>query len=364
MEILLFIIVLALLVLVHEFGHFISAKKLGMRVDEFGIGFPPRLFAFKKGETEYSLNLIPLGGFVKIFGEDPDDESIHGKDSKRSMVNKPKWAQALVVSAGVFFNLLLAWFLVSLTFFIGAPMSVGQFGDGRVMDRNVVVLDVAKGSPAEMAGLQAGDKLLFMSHNGDSIQDFSVEEMQSFIANHGGQELQVLYKKGEGVTSTVSVTPVDGIIQDKPAIGVTTDDIGIVKLGFFESIWEGLKMTIGLFGSIAVGLFNFIVSMFSGTGSLSQITGPVGIVGLVGSAAQLGFIYLLNFVAFISVNLAVLNSIPFPALDGGRLLFILVEFVIRRNIKPVILNSLNLVGFALLIGLMVVVTYNDILRMF
>ena len=161
--------------------------------------------------------------------------------------------------------------------------------------------------------------------------------MKQFIVGHGGQELSVLYKRGEE-TNTLYVTPKEGIIDGAPAIGITTDFVGTVKLGFFGALKEGFLMTIGLVTSTVVGLVGFIISLMTGVGSLSQITGPVGIVGMVGEAANFGFIYLLSFTAFISINLAVINFIPFPALDGGRLLFILIEAVLRRNIKPAVVN--------------------------
>ncbi|MBU4480030.1 site-2 protease family protein [Patescibacteria group bacterium] len=372
MTIILFIVVLAILIIVHELGHFIFAKKTGMRVDEFGIGFPPRLFAFKKGETEYSLNLIPLGGFVKILGETPDDESISGHDSQRSMVNKPKWAQALVISAGVLFNIIFAWVLISIGFMVGLPTSVSQFNPEDIKEKNIVIVSVVENSPAFKAGLEAGDEPLFMTVKNDSIQNFSETEMQDFIFKHGGEEITILYKKllaekneqGESEIFTAFVTPIGGIIEDQSAIGIISDTVGVVQLNPFESVWEGLKLVINLIISTAVGLSLFVYGLIKGTGDLSQIAGPVGIVGMVGDAANFGFIYLLSFTALISVNLAVINFIPFPALDGGRLLFIAIEAVSRRNIKPAIANALNLIGFVLLIGLMVVVTYSDILKLF
>ncbi|MBU1557913.1 site-2 protease family protein [Patescibacteria group bacterium] len=364
MTVILFIAILAVLILVHELGHFLAAKKLGMRVDEFGIGFPPRLFSFKKGETEYSINLIPLGGFVKIFGEDPDLESISGSDSSRSLVNKPRWAQAIVMSAGVIFNIIFAWILISIGLMSGMPMSVDQFNQEDIKDASVVLVGVMEDSPAFESGLKVGDKILFMESGDDSLQNFNSDEMKEFISNHGGQEIDLLYKRGKTESAFATVIPVDGIIGEQYAIGINMDNIGTVQFLPHVALWEGLKLTFGLIASIVVGLFALIASLVQGTGDLSQVTGPVGIVGLVGNAAEFGFIYLLSFTAFISINLAVLNSIPFPALDGGRLLFIIIESVIRKNIKPVIANSLNLIGFVLLITLMAAVTFNDILKLF
>ena len=365
MTIILFVIILALLILVHEFGHFIVAKKTGMRVDEFGLGFPPRLFAFKKDETEYSLNLIPLGGFVKILGEDPTEkDSVSGIDSHRSMINRPRWAQAMVISAGVIFNILFAWFLISIGFMVGLPVSTADFENEIIRDVNVVIVDVLEDSPAFEAGLKTGDKLLYIGTNEESIQNFTVEEMQGFISSHGNEDLSILYKRGKLDTSTISVMPIEGVVEGQSAIGILSDEVGIVELPIHKAIWEGLNTTIGLLIAIIAGLSKFFADLILGSVSFSQIAGPVGIVGMVGDAAQFGFVYLLSFTAFISINLAVINSIPFPALDGGRFLFILIEAIIRKNIKPAIANTLNIIGFALLILLMVAVTYNDILKLF
>lgn len=364
MDIFLFILALAILILVHEFGHFITAKKSGMRVDEFGIGFPPRIFAIKKGETEYSLNIVPLGGFVKIFGEDPDEEAISGDDKERSMVSKPKWMQAIVISAGVIFNIIFAWLLISIGFMSGLPVSVDQLGFENVKDQRIVIMDVMEGSPAQEAGLGTGDKLVSLGTELEVIKDFDEDQMQQFISLHGGEEISIVYERGEGNLETINVTPIEGILEDQSAIGISTDVIGIAQLPIHKAVWEGLKLTLGLTSAVAVGLVGFITSLFDGTGAFNQLTGPVGIVGMVGDASTLGWIYLLNFVAFISINLAVINSIPFPALDGGRFLVIIIEAIMRKDIKPVILNTLNLVGFVLLISLMVAVTYNDILKLF
>ncbi|MDO8575142.1 MAG: site-2 protease family protein, partial [bacterium] len=175
--VIIFIIVLAVLILVHEFGHFISAKKLGIRVDEFGLGFPPKLWGKKKGETEYTVNAIPFGGFVKIFGENPDDVSEKGPDSKRSFVNKPKWVQAIVLVAGVFFNFVFAWILISITFFMGVNASVTDYAKyaDRITDKGVTVAMTVKDKPAYNSGLRLGDTIrsIEIYSNGKNITSSS-----------------------------------------------------------------------------------------------------------------------------------------------------------------------------------------------
>jgi len=362
MSILIFLIVLVILILVHEFGHFIVAKKLGVRVDEFGIGFPPRLFGIKKGETLYSINALPFGGFVKIFGEDPSEEATSGPDSARSFIHQPKWVQTVIIVAGVFFNLVLGWFLISLGFMSGLPMPAGSAPAGAVLENvTVTITGVNALSPAGEAGLMAGDAITGITAGDGTEADITIPDIQSFIAAHGNQEIFFHYERG-GNEYEALLVPVAGIVEDRPAIGISMDTIGFVKLPFYQAFWEGAKMTALLTKTIVVVFVGLIVDAFQGQADISGLAGPVGIVGLVGDALEFGFVYLLGFVALISINLAVLNLIPFPALDGGRLLFLLIETVKRSPINPKVAQVFHLVGFAILIILMIVITYNDIVR--
>lgn len=365
MSILIFIIILVALIIAHEFGHFVAAKATGMRVDEFGLGFPPRAAAWnpKKSETTYSLNWIPFGGFVKIFGEDAR-EAQGAKDSARSFGEKSKLAQAVVMVAGVAFNILFAWVLISIGFMSGLPTPVGTAPSGAVVENaRLVLTSVGEGSPAADAGLMAGDVVVALVTNEAALQNgITPELISSFVSEHGGEQIAVLYKHGEE-NNTAFVTPEDGILENRPAIGVTMDMIGTLKLSFFQAWWEGAKTTAYLTSATAQGFWHLIVGAFTGAGGgLSDVTGPVGIVGLVGTAAEFGFVYLLGFTAFISINLAIINLIPFPALDGGRLFFLLIETVKRSPIKPAIASAANTIGFVLLLILMAVVTYNDIVK--
>jgi regulator of sigma E protease len=364
MSVIIFIIILVVLILAHELGHFLAAKSSGIRVDEFGIGFPPKIIGRKIGETTYTLNLIPFGGFVKIFGENPDDESISGTDSKRSLVNKPKLVQAWVLFAGVFFNFLLAWALISVGFMSGLPTPVGSGPSGsNVENAKLVLTSIKPNSPAGNAGLSAGDTIVALVTNEDALQDINPESVSNYISRHGSDVLTVLYKRGSK-NETTTVIPIDGILEKRPAIGITMDMIGILKLPIHKAIWEGGKTTVFLTIAMTEGFYSLIRDSIVGKAELSSIMGPVGIVGLVGDASDFGFIYLLGFTAFISINLAIINLIPFPALDGGRILFLIIEAIKRSPIKPVVVNTANAIGFALLIILMLVVTYNDIVNLF
>jgi regulator of sigma E protease len=364
MSILIFIIILAILILAHEFGHFIVAKKTGIRVDEFGIGFPPKLYGKKIGETEYTINAIPFGGFVKIFGEDPNEGPPTGPDAMRSISQKPRYIQALVIAAGVIFNIILAWVLISWGFIIGLPSSADSIPAGAsFVNPHTTITYVLLESPAGKAGLRAGDKIKSLESGIETINDPSVEAVQNFIAAHNQQKITISYLRGPEM-KRVSLVPEQGILSDRGAIGISLDMIGDVKLPIHRAFFEGAKLTGQLTYETAAAILGFITSLFVGQGNFNDVLGPVGIVktGIVGSALQFGFVYLLTLMAVISINLAIINLIPFPALDGGRLLFLLIESVKRSPINPRVATMVNSIGFVLLMILMVFITYHDIMR--
>lgn len=366
MNVLLFLGILVMLIVVHEFGHFIIAKRSGIRVDEFGIFFPPKLFGIKIGETEYTLNLWPIGGFVKIFGENPEKESLEGPDKDRALVSKPKHIQAAVLVGGVFFNVLAAWFLFSLAFAIGTPAAVGSDTPRPIENPVLTIVQVIQGSPAEIAGLQAGDEILALEVKTNVLQELSPPAIVSFVGMHRSEEISVTYRRGE-IEGTVSAIPISGLIEsdsERYALGISMGLVGTLKLPVHLAVWEGLTTTLSMLAAVTVGILTFFGSALTLSADLSQVAGPVGIVGFVGDAAALGIVPLITFTAFISLNLAVINLLPVPALDGGRLLFIAIEAVRGKSIKPAIANALNTIGFVFLIFLMVAITYNDIARIF
>jgi regulator of sigma E protease len=379
---LIFIIVLAILIFVHELGHFLAARASGIRVDAFKIGFGPKIFAWKRGETEYGVNLIPFGGYVKIHGENPDEESSTGPDAGRSFVNKPRWKQVMVLVAGVTFNFIFAWILYVGGFMLGVTATSDgfeQYAD-RFTDSRVMITYVEKGSPAEQAGLVVGDvlkdarigapiassSLSSMTASGEvstSQETLTVASVQGLISSTNGGPATLTVENGAGLSQIV-ITPIKGIVEGKYAVGIGMQQVGDLQLPFFTALWEGLRYMIFMIRETAVGLWSFIIGLFQGTASLSDVSGPVGIAGIVGTAADLGFTYLIMITALISINLGVINLVPFPALDGGRVLFVLIEGVIRRRIPMKFTTWVNLVGFALLMLLMVVITYRDIAKMF
>lgn len=361
MSILLFIIILAALILVHELGHFTAAKHSGVRVDEFGIGFPPRLWKKKIGETLYSVNAFPIGGFVKIFGEDPDNESLKGKDSARSLSHKSKIIQAWIIGAGVIFNLLFAWLLISVGFMVGLPYSVDDSAYGeRVENPSLTITQVMPLSPAEGAGLKGGDIIVKLVSGEDVLTNPRVSATQNFIGTH--EEIEFTYLRG-GDEKTVIVEGAEGFVDGKRAIGISMDVVGILKLPIHEALYVGLTTTASITITMAVGILEFFKNIFIGQANFQDIAGPVGIVGIVSDASTLGFIHLVSLTAIISINLAIINLLPFPALDGGRLFFLLIEAIKRSPIKPEVTNIANGIGFLILIAFMVFITFHDVVKL-
>lgn len=367
MTILIFLAVLVVLILVHEFGHFIVAKRSGIRVDEFGIGFPPKLFGKKFGETEYTINALPFGGFVRIFGENPEEVSIPGTHHPRALINKPKYVQAAVLFAGVFFNIIFAWILFSIVLSVGTPAFSGGSEElsQYISNEQVLITQVLDNSPAGDAGLVEGDEIVSLSTDRSTIRPNIPEDISTFISAEKGSQIFLNYRR-DGVENAVVVIPQTGLLSeslDSPAIGIGTGVVGTLKLPIHLAVLEGGKQTLKMLYRVTIGIGTFFYDALLFKADLSTVAGPVGIVSLVGSASALGIIALMNFTALISLNLAVINLIPFPALDGGRLLFLLIEAIKGSPIRPKVANLFNIVGFAFLILLMVVVTYGDIVRL-
>jgi regulator of sigma E protease len=382
-----FLLVLTLLVFIHELGHFLAARLFKIRVDEFAIGFPPRIWSFMRKGTRFAINIVPLGGYVKIHGENGDDSHI-GPDGKPlpgvvldakglpvpdsdSILAKPRWQQAIVLVMGVTFNVLLTWLLLSLSFMIGARSSTEGFPVDKVSDRAVMVMYVSANSPAEEAGLKSGDTILAVTTTTTtSTSTLTVAGIQETIASSNGPVtfsiIHNLDDKKEATTTTI--IPREGVVVGKKAIGISMEEVGTVKLGFFGSLGYGAKATWVMLDNIATGLGQFAKGLFVAEGgakeALKTVTGPVGIATIVGSSARQGFASLLLITAIISANLAVINLVPFPALDGGRLVIVAIEGTIRRRLNPKVVNWVNVVGFFLLIGLMLVVTFKDVWVMF
>ncbi len=350
LTIIIFVIILALLVLVHEFGHFIVAKKSGMQVEEFGFGFPPRLFSVRKGETVYSVNAVPLGGFVKIMGENNE-----GAENPRSFINKGFWPRLLTLIAGVAMNFILAWVLFSIGFGLGLPTVIAP-GDqipahARISAEHLTVLDVSKGSPAEQAGLQQGDEII--SYDSNPAKD--ADAMISYIQSKAGHTVNFDFQRGsENFTKDIFSRPSPP--PDQGSVGIAFGTVGRLSFPWYLTPVVGIKATWQVISETAVAFYQLVAA---GQG-LSSLGGPVKIASLTGQVTQLGFVYVLQFAAFLSVNLGIINIIPFPALDGGRVLFLLIEKARRKRNNQKIEQWANSIGFALLIALIVVITFRDV----
>lgn len=351
--ILLFIAVLAVLVLVHEFGHFITARFFGMDVEEFGVGFPPKVFGKKFGKTVYSINLIPLGGFVRIKGEDDPGNVGPGTFSEKSL-----GARALVVSAGVIMNLLLASVLFSIGFMIGLPQVADEVPqNARVRDYSIQVLELVPDFPAAEAGLQIGDAIISI----DGTPFEGITHLQTFVDEKGGMEMSVLARRGSE-EMTFMLTPRLNEETGKNIMGLALVETAVVSYPWYSALPKGIAATGFYVKEIFVAFFDLVKGLFVKEAAPVEFSGPVGIAVLTGRVAKLGFVYLLQFTALLSVNLAVINILPIPALDGGRLVFLLIERVRGRGVRPFVEAAIHRMAFILLLLLILIVTIQDIER--
>lgn len=363
MTFLIFLIILGVLVFVHELGHFLVAKKAGVQVDEFGFGYPPKALELgRRWGTLFTLNWIPFGGFVKILGENYEEEnSSDSKNINFTQVSK-KW-QAGILVAGVTFNIVFAWLLFTLGFMIGLPTSVENDFGAEVKNPALTITGLLADFPAQKSGLKTGDKIKsIVLENGEALEVLNPENTSDFIDRSSGKLLVQVDRGGEILN--FKITPKTTASGGDKIIGINMDMVGTLSLPIHKAIWQGGKTTFKLSYLTVVGIATLVGDAFKGQADISQVAGPVGIIGLVGDASRLGFSYLLTFTALISINLAVINLVPFPALDGGRILFVAIEGVTKKKISPKVAGVLNTIGFALLIIVMLIVTYRDILKLF
>lgn len=346
MTLIYFILVLGVIVLVHEFGHFIFAKMFGVHVYEFSIGMGPKIWGTKpdKDKTTYNLRLIPIGGFVQLAGEEVDDDTSIPQEKK--LYNKPIWQRFLIMFFGAGNNFILAFLIL---FFIGL------FTGSPVMDP--IVSKVEEGYPAYEAGLRANDEIL--SINGKSIS--TVDDVGVYLTiESDGDEVSIVALR-DGKETEYKVTP----IKEKNEDGNETYKFGIA----FESKKEhgfinAIKYAFIKIGALVKQMFIVLGALFTGNLGLGSLSGPVGIYSVVGDTAASGLLNLVNLVALLSVNVGFLNLIPFPAFDGGRILFLLIEKIKGSPVSPNVENTIHNIGFILIMLLILVITFNDIIRLF
>ncbi len=343
------IVGLSLIVLAHEFGHFIAAKLSKIGVDEFGFGFPPRLFARRWGETTYSINALLFGGFVRIYGED-------GKENdSRAFNNQPVWRRMLVTCGGVLINVVVAWLFFSAVFMAGAP-------------EHLVISDVAPGSPAAAAGIVSGDIIHEVRGGTQTLTiPIKVDAFITLVKEAAVRNEAVVLNVGSvgAGEREVSLVPRANPPAGEGALGVGLAEAGVPQTGFFKSFLSGAEETWVLAKFTVLGLMDFFGRAFSAPGTLREAMGPVGIAAATAAqASTLGFSYLLRLLGFISLNLAVLNLIPFPALDGGRIVFLLIEKLKGSPVSYVVQRLVNASGFVVLLLLMLAVTFKDVRILF
>ncbi|MFA5317880.1 MAG: RIP metalloprotease RseP [Patescibacteria group bacterium] len=377
--IIIFLVILSILVFAHELGHFWTAKKLGLTPKEFGFGFPPRIGGFyktKQGKwrwkwgggkienitgTIYSINYLPLGGFVNV-GEDDDiggDEEL--KNDPKHFKNQKPWKRGVILTAGVVMNLILAAVFFSIGYMIGLPKVVDEVGPGaRFSEKNIQVVQILSNTPAEEAGVKVGD--IIISINGQEFANY--KDLSDFAASKNNEQLDYKIKRGKEELDLMIVPEPIFENDNIPGIGIAIAETGLVSYPWYLAIWEGIKTTIFLTWYIIVAFAVLIKSLIMGHGAGVEIAGPVGIANMTGQMAQLGFVYILQFSAILSINLAIINYLPFPALDGGRVLFLIIEKFRGKPVSEKVEAFMHNLGFILLMLAVAVVTLRDVLKLF
>jgi len=341
--ILAFVIILGFLIFIHELGHLLTAKMKGVKVQEFGLGFPPRIFGFRRGETEYSLNFIPLGGFCKMLGEDDPSEP-------RSLASKGAGTRLLVLSAGSLMMFLFPIVLFTIIYMVPHDVVVGAEG---VHVRQVVI-----DAPAYAAGMKPGDEIL--SIDGEEIETF--EDLRVIVGARLGSEIAMLVER-DLEEIVVRMTPREEPPPGQGALGVNLGWARVITERRSYLPWDAIYLGARRSFDIVIRLKDGIVSSIAGEIPFA----PVGIIGighLTTEIAREGMMPLLTLAAFLSINLGIVNLLPIPALDGGRIIFVLLEVLRRgKRVSSKIENIVHLVGFALLMALILIISYHDILRL-
>lgn len=342
------ILILGLLIFVHELGHFIAAKKIGVYVSEFALGMGPKIFSFKRKKhndpTEYSLRLLPIGGYCAMAGEVGEDQK--GLKKEEFMCNRSKWERFLILIAGVTMNVITAFVILFMQALI--------FGYG---EQKSVVGYVPEGYPVSEAGIEVGDRVIKL--NGYKVNTWDKMTLVLNLKNKN-DSYEFVIKKKDGSIKTYNVTPKIEVNED----GTETKVFG---LGVGDKTYHGLinaiKYAFVKLGSIITTMWMILISLFTGKLGLSSLSGPVGMYTIVGESAKVGFSSIMYLTAYLSLNLAVINAIPFPAFDGGRVLFVVIEAIKGSKVNPKVENIFHTVGFILLMLLMVYITIQDIIKL-
>jgi regulator of sigma E protease len=346
MDIVIFILALSVLVLVHEFGHFFAAKITGVKVEEFGLGLPPRIFARKWKGTEWSLNWLPIGGFCKLYGEDGDGK---GKDAFN---NKNPWAKALIVLGGVLMNLVLAVVVFTTVYSIlGIPVTTDQ----------VKIIEIANNSPAEKVGLRVGDWVESI----DGVKIITGEQLTSEVAKYKGKNANlVINRDGQEEKLSVAVRENPPVGEGSMGVAISNTEMQKIKwYQFYKGIGAGFQEAYYWGKIIAVGVGQMIGGLVTGHVP-KDVSGPIGIYEATSSIKKnQGMLAVIHFFGIVSVNLAIVNVLPFPALDGGRIIFVLYEMISKKKANQKFEALVNNLGMAILLSLIVVITIGDVVRL-
>lgn len=351
---------LIVLMIIHEFGHFIIAKKFGVRVDEFGIGYPPRIFGKKFGETIYSINWIPLGAFVKIYGEEG------GVDDYRSFIGLKIWKRVLIIIGGVAAFWIASIIIFSVLFLIGAELPVGDQDVQGLSNPKVKIIMISQNSPAESAGLRIGDAISEVySLSPDSskqplpIKVNVIKDFQDFTKQNLGKPIQVvIYRNNERIETTL--TPRANAPANEGAVGIAIERMAtlVQKTSWYMAPIEGAKYTWNTTVGACKGVYIMLSNLFTAKGlpKGAEFAGPLGITVFLANAASYGVGFFLYFIGSISVFIAIFNLFPIPALDGGKLIFLIIEKIKGKPVSAIIEQKITLVFFIILISLSLFIT--------
>jgi len=351
-----FISLIGMLVL-HELGHFLLAKRFGVKVEEFGIGYPPRLIGKKIGGTIYSLNLLPFGAFVRMPGE------FENLEDPRSFSQQSVGKRIMIAMGGVVSFWIMAALVLSLVFVIGAPISISDQADGNLSHVYVAVTDVSADSPAAKADLQAGDIVVGVKVDNITFSIDKISQLQELTSEHLGQEMTVVVKRGSEILEA-NLIPRVSPPQGEGPMGIALIRLGLQSFPWYQALPKGIHATGQLTLEVMRGYIQAVVNISQGQPSGVQMVGPVGVFQMLSQSQQLGFTYFLNFLAVIAIYLAVFNILPIPAMDGGKIMFLLIEAIRKKPVSIKIEQAITAFSFALLLILMVWVTIKDVSRIF
>jgi len=349
------------LMIIHEFGHFIIAKKFGVRVDEFGIGYPPRIFGKKFGETIYSVNWIPLGAFVRIYGEEG------GLDDYKSFSNLKIWKRVLIIIGGVAAFWLASIIIFSIVFAMGADLPVGDQDVAGLNNPQIKVISVSQNSPASQAGLEVGDTLLQISSaryesaesETEVLQLNKIKDFQDFTKAHAGEQVGLKLQRG-GKIFDVSFSPRVNPPAGEGVVGVGLERMAslIEKTSWYMAPVKGVTYTWQTTVTALQGLYSLFSDLILGKGAPAgaSFAGPLGITVFLANAASYGLGFFLYFIGTISVFIAIFNLFPIPALDGGKLVFLLIEKIKGKPVSVKVEQWITLIFFVILIALSIFIT--------